>query len=61
VGDAASGIRPGRRDRAEAMRAKARKYYYLGQIRRTLRAAEEYDKIADCAEEWQRREDGDAD
>ncbi|QHO76118.1 hypothetical protein ACH79_29425 [Bradyrhizobium sp. CCBAU 051011] len=43
------------RDRAEATRAKAKRYYDLRQIRRMLLVAEEYDKIADRVEEWQRR------
>lgn len=42
------------RDRAKATRAKAKRYYDLRQIRRMLRVAEEYDKIADRAEDWQR-------
>jgi chaperonin cofactor prefoldin len=42
------------RDRAEATRANAKRYYDARQIRRMLRVAEEYDKIADRAEDWQR-------
>ena len=42
------------RDRAEATRAKAKRYCDVRQIRRMLRVAEEYDKIADLAGEWQR-------
>ena len=42
------------RDRAKATRAKAKKHYDLQQIRRMLRVAEEYDKIGDRAEAWQR-------
>lgn len=49
------------RDRAEATRVKAKRYYDPRQIRRMLRVAEEYDKIADRAEEWQRGGEGDAD
>jgi hypothetical protein len=41
------------RDRAEATRTLAKRYYDVGQIRRMLRVAEEYDKIADRAAEWQ--------
>ena len=42
------------RDRAEATRARAKQYYDVRQIRRMLRVAEEYDKMADRAVEWQR-------
>jgi hypothetical protein len=40
------------RDRAEATRAKAKRCYDVRQIRRMLRVAEEYDKLADRAAEW---------
>jgi len=41
------------RDRADATRAKAKRYCDIRQIRRMLRVAEEYDKLADRAAEWQ--------
>ena len=49
------------RDRAEATRAKAKRYYDVGQIRQMLRVAEEYEKIADRAEQRQRMGERDAD
>ncbi|KRR04422.1 hypothetical protein CQ12_38765 [Bradyrhizobium jicamae] len=49
------------RDRAEATRAKAKRYYDVRQVRRMLRVAEEYEKIADRAEQGQRRGERDAD
>ena len=41
------------RERAHATRARAKRYHEVGQVRRMLRVAEEYDKIADRAEQWQ--------
>jgi hypothetical protein len=41
------------RDRAEATRAKAKKMWHPRELRRMLRVAEEYDKLADRAAEWQ--------
>jgi hypothetical protein len=40
------------RARAHATRAKAKRCYDAREIRRMLRVAEEYDKIANRAEEW---------
>jgi hypothetical protein len=42
------------RDRAEATRAKAMQFRYVPrEMQRMLRVAEEYDKLADRAAEWQ--------
>ena len=45
------------RARAHATRAKAKRCYEGREIRRMLRVAEEYDKMADRAQEWQRGKD----
>jgi hypothetical protein len=42
------------RARAHATRAKAKRCHDGREIRRMLRVAEEYDKIADLTEAWQR-------
>jgi hypothetical protein len=41
------------RDRAEATRAKAKACMAPREIKRLLRVAEEYDKLADRTAEWQ--------
>ena len=41
------------RDRAEATRAKAKRCFVPRELKRMLRVAEEYDKLADRAAEWQ--------
>ena len=46
------------RARAHATRAKAKRCYDGREIRRMLRVAEEYDKMADRAQEWQRGKEG---